>query len=391
MAAAARVRDASVCFLLLNMNGVRSKEDNGSLSRWLAEKDPDLAIFTEVMDVKRDISCGRWKSKNFSHHLLLPPRDSGGVDGRGKNDEGSEEPDRPSFVRTSQCSKDVDHSGKDFIQICCDTNLIPLNGLTGEAGGESFVFPVSSHPQPGLTLKGGDDCACLHRTKLFDLKTSLRYDDHQKTPRLPSRRTLSFPVLNASRSLTLRHPKDAGRTSRDQTRSQTRKGTFPPSPSPKDKFPIPTPKNPPMPLQATPLLPIESERLSLPAEERCVKSDRRDYCTEYADHADHRIPFSFCFGKCFLISDGRAGVAIGSDNGRSLRVRLSDFGVLAVRGREVESGIDGNGDVIAFEGAAVCVTVDLGTLTVSVSVSLSVSVGFSAGSLFFFPLLYLPG
>jgi len=72
-------------------------------------------------------------------------------------------------------------------------------------------------------------------------------------------------------------------------------------------------------------------------------------------------------------------------------VRLSDFGVLAVRGREVESGIDGNGDVIAFEGAAVCVTVDLGTLTVSVSVSLSVSVGFSAGSLFFFPLLYLPG
>uniref|UniRef100_A0A0G4GED6 Endonuclease/exonuclease/phosphatase domain-containing protein n=1 Tax=Chromera velia CCMP2878 TaxID=1169474 RepID=A0A0G4GED6_9ALVE len=29
--------------------------------------------------------------------LLLPPRDSGGVDGRGENDEGSEEPDRPSF------------------------------------------------------------------------------------------------------------------------------------------------------------------------------------------------------------------------------------------------------------------------------------------------------
>uniref|UniRef100_A0A0G4GLB0 Endonuclease/exonuclease/phosphatase domain-containing protein n=1 Tax=Chromera velia CCMP2878 TaxID=1169474 RepID=A0A0G4GLB0_9ALVE len=47
--------------------------------------------------------------------LLLPPRDSGGVDGRGENNEGSEEPDRPSFVRTSQYSKDVDHSGRDFI------------------------------------------------------------------------------------------------------------------------------------------------------------------------------------------------------------------------------------------------------------------------------------
>uniref|UniRef100_A0A0G4HTS9 Endonuclease/exonuclease/phosphatase domain-containing protein n=1 Tax=Chromera velia CCMP2878 TaxID=1169474 RepID=A0A0G4HTS9_9ALVE len=259
MVAVARVRDASVHFLLLNVNGVRSKEDNGSLSRWLAEKDPDLAIFTEAIDVTRDISCGGWKGKNFSHRewyqqqlgtrkaaydrdgrsggvcvlikeeqwselkpeislvgpslvkvkitmggrrvhvfglylpgswsdhrdsrvpnllkdvfrgvpleadrvvmgdfnahsgslvpenllwsradLLLPPRDSGGVDGRGENDEGSEEPGRPSFVRTSQCSKDVDHSGRDFIQICSDTNLVSLNGLTGEAGGESFVFP----------------------------------------------------------------------------------------------------------------------------------------------------------------------------------------------------------------------------------------------------------
>eukprot|EP00820_Chromera_velia_P014627 Cvel_24760.t1-p1 / transcript=Cvel_24760.t1 / gene=Cvel_24760 / organism=Chromera_velia_CCMP2878 / gene_product=hypothetical protein / transcript_product=hypothetical protein / location=Cvel_scaffold2722:937-1679(-) / protein_length=247 / sequence_SO=supercontig / SO=protein_coding / is_pseudo=false len=73
--------------------------------------------------------------------LLLPPRDSGGVDGRGKNDEGSEEPDRPSFVRISQCSKDVDRNGRDFSQICSDTNLVPLNGLTGEAEGESFLFP----------------------------------------------------------------------------------------------------------------------------------------------------------------------------------------------------------------------------------------------------------
>eukprot|EP00820_Chromera_velia_P029393 Cvel_12326.t1-p1 / transcript=Cvel_12326.t1 / gene=Cvel_12326 / organism=Chromera_velia_CCMP2878 / gene_product=hypothetical protein / transcript_product=hypothetical protein / location=Cvel_scaffold802:611-1112(-) / protein_length=167 / sequence_SO=supercontig / SO=protein_coding / is_pseudo=false len=72
--------------------------------------------------------------------LLLMPRDSGGVDGRGENDEGSEEPDRPSFVHTSQCSKDIDRSGRDFIQICSDTNLIPLNGLIGEAGGESFIF-----------------------------------------------------------------------------------------------------------------------------------------------------------------------------------------------------------------------------------------------------------
>uniref|UniRef100_A0A0G4IG53 Endonuclease/exonuclease/phosphatase domain-containing protein n=1 Tax=Chromera velia CCMP2878 TaxID=1169474 RepID=A0A0G4IG53_9ALVE len=259
MAAAARVRDASVCFLLLNVNGVRSKEDNGSLSHWLAEKDPDLAIFTKAIDVTRDISCGGWKGKNFSHRewywqqlgicraahdrdsrsrgvcvlvkeerwselkpeislvgpsllevkitvgghrvhvfglylpgswsdhrdsrvpdllkdvfrgvpleadrvvmgdfnahsgslvsknllwsradLFLPPKDSGGVDGRGENDEGSEKPDRPSFVHTSQYSKDVDHSGRDFIQICSDTNLVPLNGLTGEAGGESFVFP----------------------------------------------------------------------------------------------------------------------------------------------------------------------------------------------------------------------------------------------------------
>uniref|UniRef100_A0A0G4G4M5 Endonuclease/exonuclease/phosphatase domain-containing protein n=1 Tax=Chromera velia CCMP2878 TaxID=1169474 RepID=A0A0G4G4M5_9ALVE len=283
MAAAARVRDVSVRFSLLNVNGVRSKEDNGSLSRWLVEKDPDLAIFTEAMDVTRDIFCGGWKGKNFSHpewyrqqlgthraahdrddrsggvcmlvkeerwselkpeislvgpslvevkitvggrrvhvfglylpgswsdhrdsrvpdllkdvfggvpleadrvvmgdfnahsgslvpknllwsraDLLLPPRDSGGVDGRGENDEGSEEPDRPSFVRTSQCSKDIDRSGRDFIQICSDTNLVPLNGLTGEAGEESFVFSVSPHPQPGLTSEGGDDCACLHRSR----------------------------------------------------------------------------------------------------------------------------------------------------------------------------------------------------------------------------------
>eukprot|EP00820_Chromera_velia_P010306 Cvel_21789.t1-p1 / transcript=Cvel_21789.t1 / gene=Cvel_21789 / organism=Chromera_velia_CCMP2878 / gene_product=hypothetical protein / transcript_product=hypothetical protein / location=Cvel_scaffold2075:19793-29231(+) / protein_length=116 / sequence_SO=supercontig / SO=protein_coding / is_pseudo=false len=73
--------------------------------------------------------------------LLLPPRDSGGTDGRGENDEGSEEPDRPSFVHTSQCSKDVDRSGRDFIQICSDTNLVLVNGLAGKAGGESFVFP----------------------------------------------------------------------------------------------------------------------------------------------------------------------------------------------------------------------------------------------------------
>eukprot|EP00820_Chromera_velia_P019652 Cvel_28422.t1-p1 / transcript=Cvel_28422.t1 / gene=Cvel_28422 / organism=Chromera_velia_CCMP2878 / gene_product=hypothetical protein / transcript_product=hypothetical protein / location=Cvel_scaffold3717:6315-13484(+) / protein_length=282 / sequence_SO=supercontig / SO=protein_coding / is_pseudo=false len=268
MAATARVTDASVRFSLLNMNGVRSKEDNGSFSHWLAEKDPDLAIFIEAMDVTRDISYGGWKGKNFSHRewyrqqlgmrraahnrdgksggvcvlikeerwsklkpeislvgpnlvevkitvggrrvhifglylpgswsdhrdsgvpdllkdvfgrvllkadrlvmgdfnahsgslvtvpktllwsradLLLPPRDSGGVDGRGKNDEGSEEPDGPSFIRTSQCNKDVDHSGRDFIQICSDMNLVPLNGLTGEAGGESFVFPGRESP-PG--------------------------------------------------------------------------------------------------------------------------------------------------------------------------------------------------------------------------------------------------